>query len=109
MGSLSYNNSRVTFDDRLLAHLHIVIIQQFRRNRSFAMSWRDDLAAGNGRTSIWLHPGCELSFKFSGSRLPTISEKWVAQLAASAESATGLIVTNEDGSLASAIGSNQPY
>nr|WP_207454797.1 ATP-dependent DNA ligase [Herbiconiux sp. SYSU D00978] len=109
MGTLTYNGSRVHFDDRVLAHLHIVIIQQFRRNQSFAMSWRDDVAVGNGRSSIWLHPGCELSFKFAGSRLPAISQKWLAQLSASAESATGLIVTNEDGSLAYSVGSNQPY
>lgn len=64
---------------------------------------------GNGRSTIWLHPGCELPFEFAGSRSPAISKKRLGKSSASAESATSLIVTKEDGSLACSVGSNQPY
>jgi hypothetical protein len=106
MGSISYDGTIVRFDDRMLAHLHIVIMQQFRRNESFAMSWLDDLAVGDGRSSVWLHPACLLYFKFSGSRPPTLSEDWLKALTASARSSRGLIVTNEDGTPCRSLGAN---
>jgi len=104
MGSFFYDGAAVHFDDRLLTHLQIVIVQQFRRRESFTMSWLDPLSAGNGRSSIWLHPECEIYFKFSGSRLPAINEDWLRRLTESARSSHGLIVTREDGQVARAEG-----
>lgn len=49
------------------------------------MSWLVDLAIGDGRSSIWLHPACFLYFKFSGSRAPALSEEWLKAPTASAQ------------------------
>ena len=100
MGTIRYDSMLVEFDDRLLTHLHIVIVQKLRHGESFAMSWLDSLTMGDGRSSIWLHSSLPLYFKFAGSKVPTISREWLDRLGESASSSSGLIVVNEDGSLA---------
>ncbi|WP_258045864.1 DUF7882 family protein [Leifsonia shinshuensis] len=97
MGSLIYDSTVIEFDDRLLLHLQIVIVNKLRRRESFAMSWRDAPEIGDGRSTIWLDPSIPLYFKFSGSRTPSINRDWLETLAESAASATGLVVTGEDG------------
>ncbi|GAA4745652.1 hypothetical protein GCM10025783_16890 [Amnibacterium soli] len=87
----------VEFDDRLLAHLQIVIVQRPRMQERFVLSWIDGVEAGSGRSSIWLHPEGDLSFRFAGSRAPEIDEEWVQRLTESARGSRGLIVTTEDG------------
>lgn len=104
MGWLTYNRLQIEFDDRLLEHLHIVITQRLQRGERLAMSWRDAEAVGDGRSSIWLHPEGDLYFKFTGSRVPSINPEWIKVLTESATSSRGLIVLNEDGSLARAQG-----
>lgn len=95
MGYLSHENHEVAFDDRTLAHLHVVIIHKLRNGQSFAMSWRDAEADGGGRTCIWLHPASNLRFHFEGSgRLP-LNRQWLGELAASADSSRGLVVSTE--------------
>ncbi|WP_411721663.1 ATP-dependent DNA ligase [Mycetocola sp.] len=98
MGTLTYDGVVVEFDDRLLAHLQIVIVQKLRCGESFLLSWKDAVSIGNGRSSVWLHPSIPLYFKFWGSRPPTINRQWIAELTASANSAHGLVVFGEDGS-----------
>jgi hypothetical protein len=100
MGTLTYNGWVVSFEDRLLTHLHLVIMQRLRNDRSFAMSWINSVEDGSGRGSIWLHPSGDLGFRFIGSKFPTINPAWIATLASSAEGSQGLIVTGEDGELA---------
>ena len=56
MGTLQYDGVLVEFDDRLLAHLQIVIVQKIRRGESFLMSWRDAAETGDGHSAIWIHP-----------------------------------------------------
>ncbi len=102
MGTITYNGISVEFEERLLAHLHVVIMQRFRRGESFPMSWLDSVASGNGRSSTWMTPMAPISFKFAGSRVAAISADWVAALAKSAASPTGLIVTEEGGGVARA-------
>ena len=100
LGTMTYGNWTVEFDDRLLAHLQLVIVQRFRNQERFAMSWIDGIEAGSGRSSIWLHPEGDLSFRFNGSRVPEIDPEWINTLTESAQSSRGLIVTLEDGRLA---------
>lgn len=101
MGTLQYDGVLVEFDDRLLAHLQIVIVQKIRRGESFLMSWRDAPDTGSGRSAIWIHPSQNLFFKFAGSRNPAINQEWLDQLALSANSPRGLLVMRE-GSVAEA-------
>ena len=97
MGTLSTGSWMVEFDDRLLAHLQIVIINKFRRGECFLISWLDALAIGDGRSSVWLTPDSPAYFKFSGSRTPSIDEDWLRRLSASASTSTGLVVVDEAG------------
>jgi hypothetical protein len=99
MGSLTYDGLVVHIDDRVLAHLQIVIVNKLRRGENFLMSWKDSPDVGSGRSAIWLHPMVLLHFKFEGSRVPSINEEWLAELAHSADSSRGLIVTTESGKL----------
>jgi hypothetical protein len=107
MGTMLHGNVAVDFEDRLLAHLQIVVIQRFRRHEPLVMSWLDSLAIGDGRSSIWMTPSLPVYFKFAGSRSPLIDEQWLHRLTESASSSTGLLVTGADGDLARALGSVQ--
>lgn len=97
MGALRYDGETTEFDDRLLAHLQIVIVHRLRQGKSFTMSWMNALSIGDGRASIWLHPQCHLRFGFDGSRSPTIDPDWLRLLGDSADGPRGLIVTDERG------------
>jgi hypothetical protein len=95
MGLLTYDGFEADFDDRLLAHLHVVIVQKLRRGESFSMSWRESNDGGGGRNSLWLHPSIPLHFKFLGSKPPTLNRDWLAVLTLSSNSSQGLVVTPE--------------
>ena len=97
MGYLVYDGgtAEVQMEDRVLAHLQIVIISKLRRQESFAFSWKDPASSGDGRSTVWLHPMVSLRFKFSGSRPPSINPSWVSALTASANSGSGLHVLPE--------------
>ncbi|HEY0373657.1 MAG TPA: ATP-dependent DNA ligase [Amnibacterium sp.] len=100
MGTFTYDGWSIEFEDRILAHLQLVIIQRLRRQESFAVSWLDALSAGDGRSSIWLHPAALMYFRFAGSKQPTLDGDWIHRLNESAKSSLGLIVTTEDGRVA---------
>jgi hypothetical protein len=97
MGSLQYDVHTLHFDDRLLAHLQIVIVRKLRKGDSFLMSWLNALSMGDGRSAVWLDHTIPLRFNFSGSRTPTINRDWLHALEQSADSSTGLIIIGEDG------------
>jgi len=91
MGRLIYEGQiRAEFEDRLLAHLQVVIGNKLRRDEPFYFSWKDDVTTGSGRTSIWIHPHATLVFKYSGSRVPLINPVWLDALIYTANSPTGL-------------------
>ena len=95
MGTLNYAEWTIEFDDRLLTHLQIVIVNRFRRGDSFLMSWIHAKSVGSGRSSIWLSPSIPAYFTFNGSRVPSIDQEWLQRLESSARSSAGLIVTDE--------------
>lgn len=97
MGQLIYGSMCVGLDDRVLAHLQIVVINKLRRQESFAVSWRDSNEVGDGRSAIWIDPSISLYFRFDESRFPDIDREWIALLSDSADSSTGLILTGPDG------------
>jgi hypothetical protein len=96
---LLYGDSgrEIEFDDRVLAHLQIVISTKLRRRECFFFSWKDDAAAGNGRTSVWLASSIPLLFKFSTATRHIINREWIDQLTVSANSAQGLYLSDEVG------------
>ncbi|WP_104083335.1 ATP-dependent DNA ligase [Cryobacterium sp. Y11] len=96
MGKFTYDSSLTAdFDDRALAHIQLVIGAKLRRGESFYFSWRDDPLAGGGRSSIWVHPGISITYKYFGSKSPALNREWVNALTLSANSANGLQVVAE--------------
>jgi hypothetical protein len=96
MGRFTYDSTlSVDFEDRTLAHLHLVIGGKLRRGESFFFSWVDDAASGDGRSSVWVHPMAHISFKFYGSRSPAINRAWVNELMLAANSPHGLQLSPE--------------
>jgi hypothetical protein len=72
MGHLAYGQTiELEFEDRLLAHLRIIIGSKLRRKESLYFSWKDDQRVGDGRTTIWLNPTIPIVFKYYGSRPPS--------------------------------------
>ena len=102
MGSLTYDRVIVEIDDRVLAHLQLVIVQKLRRGESFLLSWQDSAEAGSGRSSIWLNPAIPLYFKFAGGRVATLNRQWIEDLSRSANSSQGLVIVSEDASMPTA-------
>ncbi|ANF31738.1 ATP-dependent DNA ligase [Leifsonia xyli] len=98
MGFMVYDSStQISFDDRVLAHLEVVIVSKLRRKESFALSWRESPDNGDGRTTVWIDPSIPLRFRYNGSRPPALDREWIERLAAAAASSTGLIAVDEDG------------
>ncbi|AWF99954.1 DUF7882 family protein [Clavibacter michiganensis] len=96
MGRLTYDSSLdAVLDDRLLAHLQIVIGAKLRRRESFFMTWEHDVAAGSGRTTLWLHSGVPLGFEFLDPRVPEVNRAWIDALMRLANSAEGLRICSE--------------
>ena len=99
MGKLVYSDSRlaIEFDDRVLAHIQLVIAAKLRRHEGFFFSWRDDPAVGDGRSSIWLHSPMPLYFTYSKAGRIAINREWLEELSQSANSPQGLYLSNEPG------------
>ncbi|RFA14179.1 ATP-dependent DNA ligase [Subtercola boreus] len=99
MGILLYGNPsiEISFDDRALQHLQIVITAKLRRRESFVFSWNDSADVGSGRSSIWLDPSSTLYYRYFGSRVPAINREWIDVLMESANSGGGLFFLPEPG------------
>lgn len=87
MGKLLYGTTQreIEIEDRLLAHLKIVILTKLRRGECFAFSWENDSSEGSGRGTIWLSPHIQLEFEFYGGRQPRINRTWLQALTSTAE------------------------
>lgn len=96
MGRFTYDSTvQVEFEDRVLAHLQLVIGSKIRRGESFHFSWRDDSSVGDGRTIVWIHPQSSIVYKFYGSRAPVLNREWIDALVQAANSNQGLHVVPE--------------
>lgn len=96
MGKFIYDSSiKVEFEDRLLAHLQAVIMAKVRRGEGFSFTWKDDISIGGGRTTVYIHPGVSLVFKYHGSRTPQLNQAWLHALTFNANSGRGLYIAPE--------------
>ena len=97
MGKFIYGTPSIAvdFDDRVLAHLKVVILSKVRRGEAFAFSWEYNAAAGRGHSSIWIHPTIPLQFDFAGSKEPRLNRAWVEELVRLSNTPAGLRVTAE--------------
>jgi hypothetical protein len=97
MGKLIYGSqdAEFEFDDRLLAHLRVVIVTKLRRQESFTFTWDYPTSSGSGRMSLWMHASIPLQFRFYGSREPQLNRAWIEALSAVAASIVGLVPVPE--------------
>jgi hypothetical protein len=97
MGTFIYGTPSIAveFDDRVLAHLKVVMLSKVRRGESFMFSWEFTAAAGSGHSSIWINPSIPLQFNFRGSREPRLNRAWVEELVRLSNTPGGLRVTGE--------------
>lgn len=97
MGKFIYGTPAIAvdFDDRVLAHLKVVILSKVRRGESFTFSWEYTVASGSGHSSIWIHPTIPLQFDFLGSREPSLNRAWVEELVKLSNTPSGLRVVPE--------------
>jgi hypothetical protein len=99
MGTLHYGDSTsaTEFDDRLLAHLQIVIVTKLRRSESLVFSWDVGRESGSGYISIWISPTVPIRFTYVGGRRGPINRAWVEALLHAANSVAGLRIVDEPG------------
>jgi hypothetical protein len=92
VGTLFYGASRtpIRIDDRILAHLKLVVTSKLRRNEPFLISWHDSADVGGGRSSIWVHPTCDLHYKFDGGSTATIDQDLIEAMSVAANAARGI-------------------
>jgi hypothetical protein len=97
VGQFIYGNPSVAvdFDDRVLAHLKVVILSKVRRGESFTFSWEYQASQGSGHSSIWIHPTIPLQFNFLGGKEPRLNRAWVEDLVRLSNTPGGLRVTPE--------------
>ncbi|NYF29301.1 hypothetical protein HDC31_002863 [Microbacterium sp. JAI119] len=96
MGKFTYEgDQKVEIEDRALTHVQLVITAKLRRGEPFPFTWREDVSIGGGRTTVWIHPGSNLVFKYYGSRTPPVNRAWIDALAFTANSPAGLFVVSE--------------
>jgi hypothetical protein len=97
VGTLRYDGMTVDFDDRLLAHIELVVVQKLRRQETFLLTWQNAEQLGGGRTGIWLHSSALLTFHFEANENPHIDRAWLEKLMSSANSSMGMFVTDAAG------------
>jgi hypothetical protein len=90
MGTLKYGTADYEIDDRVLAHLRVVIVQKLRRRESFLLSWDHHAVNGGGRTSLWVTDGVLLAFTFFGSRQANLDREWLDRMMSASHSVMGL-------------------
>jgi hypothetical protein len=96
MGTFIYEGGvKIELEDRVLSHLQLVIGAKLRRSEAFYFTWSEDAATGRSRTSVWLHQGSSLVYRYYGSRTPSINLAWIDALALTANSAAGLRIVPE--------------
>lgn len=97
MGKFIYGTPAIAvdFDDRVLAHLKVVMLAKVRRGESFMLNWDYEAAAGSGHSSIWIHPSIPLQFDFLGSREPQLNRTWIEELVKLSNTPGGLRIIPE--------------
>jgi len=93
VGRLIYRD-RASFDidDRLLAHLRIVIMNKLRRNEGFMLQL--PVNEGVRQASLWVHASNALVLQFYGGREPLIDRELVDQMMHDASSSDGLTLSS---------------
>lgn len=81
----------VDVEDRLLAHVRIVMMTKLRRGESLVLHVP---ASGGGTNSLWISPSMALALQFYGSRAPELDRELIDDMMRAASGAEGLTITN---------------
>jgi hypothetical protein len=97
VGTIYYGGSAtpIHIEDRVLAHLKVVVATKLRRGESFTVSWQHLESEPGGRSTIWLHPSIPLRFVFDDPEPAVLSRAWIEELAQSANSSGGIALIAE--------------
>lgn len=92
MAKLFYGTATepITIDDRILAHVKVVIATKLRRGESFTLSWVHGADQPVGRSTIWLQPAIPLRFVFESEQPETLDQNLLKRMANDANSSRGL-------------------
>lgn len=93
MGRLHYGIRSFEMEDRLLAHLQLIIGVKLRRGENFFMSWKAD---AGGRQAVWIDNGVPISCEYSHGHDVKLNLAWAERLADAAGKGGGLIIMAED-------------
>lgn len=96
MGKLHYANQIFEMDDRMLAHLQLIIGVKLRRGENFFMAWKAHPSSGEGRRAIWIDNGVSICFEYASSHELQLNMEWAEKLADSAGKGGGLTIMAED-------------
>jgi hypothetical protein len=81
MGFLVYDTTRaIAVEDRVLAHLQVVIIDKLRRAENFGLNLRSE----NRIVMMWVTRSARLQFVYEGNQRPRINNAWVELMASEA-------------------------
>jgi hypothetical protein len=99
MGKLYYGSSemQVGFDDRMLAHLQLVLGAKLRRRECFFFSWTDNTDSGSGRSALWMESSIPIYFHYASARPVMINREWLDILTVTADQPGGLTCLQEPG------------
>ncbi|MFF7681944.1 hypothetical protein ACFZA2_04210 [Microbacterium sp. NPDC007973] len=92
MAKLFYGTSTepIDIDDRMLAHVKVVVATKLRRGESFTLSWVHGPDQPVGRSTIWLQPSIPLRFVFDSEQPEALDQNLLKRLANDANSSRGL-------------------
>jgi hypothetical protein len=101
MGTLYHGAARtpIKVDDRLLAHVKVLIVSKLRRNEPFLLSWTEPASAGHGGASVWIHPDVDLIFRFEDPKPPDLEKAVLEALSTESIGATGAHIEASLGSI----------
>jgi hypothetical protein len=87
MGVLRYHNEDFEMDDRVLAHIQVILSAKMRRRESFFLSWESSSKSG-GSHMVWMHEAVPVHIQFSASRIPAVNREWINLLMKDATTGT---------------------
>lgn len=98
MGRFIYGPGTLTIEleDEVLVHLQTLLSVKLRRGESFFLSWRDSKSSGGGRSSVWVEPAIQMSFRYGCNELPQVHKEWLEEMMIASMRATGLDLSDED-------------
>jgi len=80
----------IIIEDRLLAHVKVVVATKLRRGESFTLSWVHGPNEPAGRSTIWLQPSIPLRFVFDSEQPESLDQNILKRMANDANSSRGL-------------------